>query len=65
MRNEVRRRRWSRRRDLVMAAALGVALTLGIGSSWTLERYVIVNLAIAADDAPASAPTAPDDSGAG
>jgi len=63
MRNERRRRRWSRRRDLVMAAAFGVALTLGIGSSWTLDRYVIVQLAIAAADTTSPAP--PDGPGVG
>ncbi|WP_291055299.1 phosphodiester glycosidase family protein [Herbiconiux sp.] len=52
MRNtETRKRRWFRRRNVIIASALGVALTLGVGTTWALERYVIAHVAISDVDA--------------
>ncbi|WP_290803519.1 phosphodiester glycosidase family protein [Herbiconiux sp.] len=46
-----RRRQWLRRRNVIIAASLGVALAVGVGTTWALERYVIAHVAISDVDA--------------
>ncbi|MFB2555612.1 phosphodiester glycosidase family protein [Herbiconiux liangxiaofengii] len=41
------RRRWSRRRTVVIASTLVVALSLGGGAAWAAERYLVPHVAIA------------------